>query len=68
MQKVKDHQHLQRDSFSKAIINTDLAALKEHKAKKRMVESVSENSERITKLENDITDIKSLLITLINKK
>lgn len=66
--KVKDHQFLQRDSQSKAIINTDLAALREHRQKKKMVESVVDNNERITKLENELSDIKSMLITLINRK
>ena len=68
MMKVKDHQNLQRDPNSKAIINTDVAALQEHKSKKKMIDGVSQNSERITRLENDMMDIKSMLSILINRK
>ena len=65
---VKDNPKLYRDSHSKAIINTDLNALKEHKAKLKMATDVIQNNQRLNKLENDISDIKSMLQALINKK
>ena len=66
--KVKDHQNLQRDPNSKAIINTDVAALREYKEKRKMMESVSDSSQKIASLEKDLSDIKAMLFTLINKK
>ena len=68
MMKVKDHQNLQRDPNSKAIINTDVAALREYKEKRKMMESVSDSSQKIASLEKDLSDIKAMLFTLINKK
>jgi len=65
---VKDNPSLYRDAHSKAIINTDANALKEHKAKLKMFEDVQKNNQKIEKLENDISDIKNMLQTLINKR
>ena len=68
MIKVKEHEYLQRDPYSKAIINTDVAAFQEHKQKRKLMENFSNTETRISRLENDISDIKSMLQQLINKK
>lgn len=64
---VKDHPGLYRDENSKAIINTDIHALNEYKQKVKMINSTAENTQKINGLEKDISEIKSLLLSLINK-
>jgi hypothetical protein len=65
---VKENVNLQRDSYSKGIINTDLAALNDYKQKRKMLSEVNTNSERIAKLENDIGDIKNMLVQLLKDR
>lgn len=69
--KVRDHDHLYRDSHSKAILNTDRAALEEYYAKveflKKQKAEQEETKQRITTLENNMSEIKSLLQELVRK-
>lgn len=63
--KVKDHEHLYRDSHSKAILNTDRAALEDYYAKveflkKQKIEQ-EETKQRLAALEQNMSEIKSLL-------
>ena len=67
--KVKDHEHLFRDSHSKAILNTDRAALEDYYAKveflrKQKVEQ-DETKKRISTLEQNMSEIKSLLQDIV---
>lgn len=66
--KVKDHNGLVRDMSSKAILSVDTAALEEHRKKKNMMKNVIENSHKINRIEDDISEIKQLLAQLINTK
>jgi Tfp pilus assembly protein PilN len=63
--KVKDHEYLYRDSHSKAILNTDKAALEEYYAKveflKRQKAEQEETKQRLAALEQNMSEIKSLL-------
>jgi hypothetical protein len=54
---ISEHPTLVRDRNSKALINTDIAALNEYKNKKKLVEDVRE-------LKQDIQEIKQLLFQL----
>jgi len=59
-----------RDIHSKAILNTDKAGLNDYLmkreiAKKQQVEQV-QNKDRLTKLEEDMSEIKNLLVQLVN--
>lgn len=68
--KVKDHNHLIRDIHSKAVLNTDKAGLNDYMmkreiAKKQQTEQVR-NKDRLTKLEEDMSEIKNLLVQLVN--
>jgi hypothetical protein len=59
-----------RDIHSKAILNTDKAGLndyimKREIAKKQQAEQV-QNKDRLTKLEEDMSEIKNLLVQLVN--
>ena len=65
---VKENVNLQRDSYSKGIVNTDLASLNDYKQKRKMLSEVNTNSERIAKLENDIGDIKNMLVQLLKDR
>lgn len=65
--KVKDNRGLVRDMESKAILNVDHQALLEHRRKKKTMGEVLNQSKRIDKLEDDISDIKKMLMHLIEK-
>jgi hypothetical protein len=59
-----------RDIHSKAILNTDKAGLNDYLmkreiAKKQYAEQV-QNKDRLTKLEEDMSEIKNLLVQLVN--
>jgi succinate dehydrogenase/fumarate reductase-like Fe-S protein len=56
---INEHPSLIRDKKSKALINTDIAALNEYKNKKKLVEDVNE-------LKQEMSDIKHLLHQLVN--
>lgn len=61
--KVKDHTHLVKDMNSKAVLNTNYAALLEYKRKKLMEEEVQS-------LRGDVQDMKDTLnkiLSLLNK-
>lgn len=69
--KVKDKDGLVRDTSSGAIINTNVSEyqnyMKKRKAETAIKEQVDKNSEEIQSMKSDITEIKQLLISLINK-
>lgn len=61
--KVKDHPHLIKDMESKAVLNTNYAALVEYRKKQQMQKEVES-------LKEDVRDIKSTLdkiLFLLNK-
>ena len=66
--KVKDHNHLFRDINSKAVLNTDKAGLNDYMMKreiaKKQKEEQSETKMRLTQLEQDMTEIKNMLIEI----
>ena len=63
--KVRDHEHLYRDSHSKAILNTDRAALEDYYATVRnemqRLSEQKQTQQRIATLEQDMSEIKDLL-------
>jgi len=66
--KVKDHNHLIRDINSKAVLNTDKAGLNDYMMKreiaKKQLSEQSETKMRLAQLEQDMTEIKNLLIEI----
>jgi len=66
--KVKDHNHLIRDINSKAVLNTDKAGLNDYMMKREIVkkqkEEQSETKMRLAQLEQDMTQIKNMLIEI----
>ena len=68
--KVKDHDHLIRNTKSICIVNTNKAEYEEYVTRRKLKKSEKnkvENIERdISTLRNEITEIKDLLRSLVN--
>ena len=66
--KVKDHNHLIRDIHSKAVLNTDKAGLNDYMMKreiaKKQKEEQTETKMRLAQLEQDMSEIKNMLIEI----
>lgn len=69
---IKDNQSLVRDIHSKAVLSTDKTALNEYLLKREIAKKQNEEKEetklRLKKLEEDMNDIKSLLIEIAQIK
>lgn len=63
--KVIDKNGLVRDMESKAVLNTDKQALIEHRKKRKIMLDLMGQDSRISKIENDLSEIKTLLMQLI---
>jgi prefoldin subunit 5 len=70
--KIENADGLLRDLSSGAVINTNRTEyenyLQKRKANKDLNEQIKQNADKITKIESDMSEIKQLLITLINKE
>ena len=68
--KVKDHDHLMRNTQSNCIVNTNKAEYDEYLTRRKLKKSEKnkvDNLERdISTLRNEITEIKDLLRSLVN--
>ena len=68
--KVKDHDHLMRNTQSNCIVNTNKAEYEEYLTRRKLKKSEKskvDNLERdISTLRNEITEIKDLLRSLVN--
>jgi hypothetical protein len=62
-----DREGLIKDSESGAVLNVDNEALSAYRKKKAAFSAVKTNNDRLEQLENDISDIKSLLQELLLK-
>jgi len=56
---VNDHPGLLRDKHSKALLNTDVGALTDHKNKKKLAEEVKA-------LSGEVQDIKRILLQIVD--
>lgn len=70
--KVEGHNSLARDLSTGAIINTNRTEYEEYMARKRLAESreleISKHSEDINILKNEMQEIKSMILQLLQKK
>ena len=70
--RVKDSQHLVRDTESGAIINRDYNGLEEYNKKRNILmtqkSEINTMNGEIQSLKNDITEIKQLMLQLLDKK
>ena len=69
---IKDNSNLMRDIHSKAVLNTDKNGLNEYLMKRQLakqeLEEKTETKNRLAKLEEDMHDIKSLLVEIAARK
>lgn len=69
---IRDNAKLMRDTHSKAVLNTDKNGLNEYLMKRQLakqeLEEKTETKNRLAKLENDMQDIKSLLVEIAARK
>jgi hypothetical protein len=61
--KVKDHPHLIKDMESKAVLNTNYAALVEYRKKQQMQKEVESLKEDV----RDMKDTLNKILSLLNK-
>ena len=66
--KVKDHPNLVRDTISNAILNVDNDALNKYKQERDRLLKLNRVVEEHEQIKNDISDIKSMLIKLMENK
>ena len=70
--RIQDSDSLIRDLSSGAVINTNTTDYQNYLARKNsskdMKQKIKQNSDKIEKIESDLSEIKQLLITLINKE
>jgi len=62
-----DFEGLVKDSESGAILNVDNAKLDAYKKQKQFLENNMRNSERISKVETDLNEIKEMLSQLLKR-
>ena len=69
--KVEGHSDLVRDLSSRAIINTNKREYEEYMERVRLAEEkdqlISQHTEEINNIKNDLQEIKTLLFALVNK-
>lgn len=69
---IKDKQSLVRDTYSKAVLSTDKNGLNDYLAKKEIAKKQNEEKEetkmRLKKLEEDMNEIKFLLMEIAQLK
>jgi len=63
--KVQDHEDYVRDSSTNAIINTDVKSYRQHMKK---INTQRQTKEDIRDLQNEMSEIKELLIKILEKK
>jgi len=70
--KIQDSDSLIRDLSSGAVINTNTTDYQNYLARKNsskdMKQQIKQNADKIKQIESDMSEIKQLLITLINKE
>lgn len=62
--KVQDENNLIRDTYSKAILNTDITAIKRHEMRMKGIEKEKHQETEINNLKQEIAEIKNLLLSL----
>ena len=65
--KVKDHENLRRDKFSKAVINVDEHEYAAYLKKRQRSEQIDYLEQKVDNLQGDIKDIKQILQQLVSK-
>jgi wobble nucleotide-excising tRNase len=70
--KIQSNPDLARDLSSGAVINTNVTEYQNYLARKKinrdLKEQIKNNTDKIEQIEADVSEIKQMLITLINKE
>jgi len=66
--KVKDHPDLVRDTKSKAILNTDVHSLNKYKEEREFKMKLHKIVEENQQMKSEISEIKNLLLKVLEKK
>jgi hypothetical protein len=64
LEKVKENPNLVRNSFNRAILNTDIEGLKAYKARKNKEQKVISE---INNMKQDINELKTLMQRILDK-
>lgn len=64
LEKVKENSNLVRNSFNRAILNTDIEGLKAYKARKNKEQKVTSE---INTMKQDINELKTLMQRILDK-
>lgn len=62
--KVEEENNLIRDTYSKAILNTDISAVKRHEMRMIGIQKERQKEEEINSLKQEIAEIKKLLLSM----
>jgi hypothetical protein len=66
--KIVDNEDLVRDAKSNAVLNTDLDALDKYKKRRAREKQVNKVVEEVDSLRQEMTEIKSLLMQLVQRE
>jgi hypothetical protein len=64
---IVDHKNLVRDMDNQAILETDLKVVRQHEKRLVDLQKEKERETEINNLKNDMSEIKAMLQTLLNK-
>ena len=65
--KVRDHDHLIKNSDSKAVLSVNTRGLDKYREERERLLKLSSVLDRTDKLEDDVTEIKNMLKQLLEK-
>lgn len=66
--KVEGREDLVRDTYSKAILSTDISALQQHRQKKEFYKSLVSQKDDINILKAEMQEIKDLLKQIVKRE
>ena len=65
---INDHTDLRKDSYSKVITNENMDSYKKYIAEKQQLEKQLEMEKNINNMRQDITEIKTILLRLLENR
>ena len=65
--KIEGEDRFLKNVYNQALVNTDVASLKDYKNKKDLNRQVTEITGEINNIKSEMSEIKSLLQQLVNK-
>ena len=65
--RVTDHPNLVKDSYSKAVLNTDVSAVKRHDERIAKVNKELQRERDISQMRTELAELKSLMKALLEK-